>query len=101
MDKKTYYISIQASSILENQGDAAYEFEVEATEQQISRLQELFDGKEEADNYAFGRSAVPWVEYHNDRPNDVYDFYLKEVYGFIHSIGTIETKEHIESMNIL
>lgn len=101
MDKKTYYISVQAGSILENKGDAVFEFEIQATEEEISRLQELFDGKEEADNYAYGRSYVPWMEYHNDRPNDVYDFYLKEVYGLIHSLGTSDTKRHIESMNVL
>lgn len=101
MPKKRYYVSVQSDAILENQGDAAYEFEIDADEEEISRLQELFDGKQQADNYAFGRAHIPFLEYHHDRENDVHDFYLKEVYGLIHELGTPETKRHIESMGVL
>jgi hypothetical protein len=101
VDKKTYYVSVQAGSILENQGDAAYEFEIQATEKEISQLQELFDGKDEADNDAWGRTPIPILQYHHDRPNDVYDYYLKEVFSFIHDLGTPETQKFIETMNVL
>lgn len=99
--KKTYYISVQADSILLNKGDAAFEFEIEATEKEVVELQELFDGKEQSDNYAFGRAHVPWKPYHEDESNDVYDKYLLEIYRTIHRLGTPETKRHIERMNIL
>lgn len=101
MEKKKYYISVQAGTILENEGDAAYEFVIEATERQISQLQELFDGKDTADHYAFGRAHIPFREYHNDLPNDAYDYYLKQVYGMLYECGTPETKQHIADMHIL
>jgi len=101
MAKKRYYVSVQSDAILENKGDAAFEFEIDADEEEISRLQELMDGRNEADNYAFIRAHVPFLEYHRDRPNDVHDFYLKEIYGMLHRLGTPETKRHIESMGVL
>ena len=100
-DKRTYYISVQSDSILKNKEDAAFEFEIQATEQQISRLQELFDSKSEADNYGFGRAHVPFLEYSHDKTNDAYDYYLAESYRMIHELGTPETKRMIESMNVL
>lgn len=99
--KQTYYVSVQAGSIVQNEHDTSFEFEIQATEKEISKLQELFDGKEEADDYAYFRAHVPWQEYHEDKPNDAYDYYLTEVYRMIHELGTPDTKRHIESMNVL
>ena len=100
-ERKTYYISVQANSITQQIGDTSFEFEIQATEKEISQLQELFDGKEEADDYAFFRAQVPWVVYHNDKPNDAYDYYLTQAYRMIHTLGTPETRHQIESMNVL
>ena len=99
--KRTYYISVQAGSITKHIGDTSFEFEVMATEKEISELQELFDGREESDDYAFIRTHVPFDEYHNDKPNDAYDYFLTNVYRKIHAMGTPKTKAFIESMHVL
>lgn len=100
-EKRTYYVSVQAGSIVPNEGDTGFEFVIEATPKEISELYELFDGKEEADNAAFLRSHVPFLEYQHDKPNDVHDWHLAEVYRKLHELGTPETKRHIESMGVL
>jgi hypothetical protein len=101
MEKKRYYIAVGPGEIMENQGDASYEFEIEATEEEIDRLQELFEDKDNADQSSYVRSHIPFREYHNDEPNDIHDYYLHEVYQMIHNLGTQQTREHIEHMNVL
>jgi len=99
--KKHFYVSVHGDSILPNEGDAAYGFEIEATEEQVDELQRLFNGRQNADDQAFFRAHVPFLEYHHDQANDRYDDYLTDVYRMIHDLGTPETKSHIESMHIL
>jgi hypothetical protein len=99
--KKTYYVSVQAQTVFENQGDSAYEFEIQADEQQISRLVELFENQLENEQDTAQRAIVPGMPYHRDVENDRYDATLKEIYKAIYSMGTEETRKHIQSMGIL
>lgn len=99
--KNTYYVSVQAGSIVPNERDSEFEFEIEATPEQVRELQQRFDGREEADNAAFFRAHVPFLEYRHDAPNDEADRHLTDVYRMIHRLGTPETKRHIESMGVL
>jgi hypothetical protein len=100
-DKKTYYVSVQAESIMENQGDAAYEFVIVADDREIGELQELFDALEDADQMTAIRAHIPYVQYHDDPENDDYDAQLTAVYRKLYELGTPETKRHIESMGVL
>lgn len=101
MEKKTYYVSVQASSVLPEQGDAAYEFEIEATEEEVSVLEEVFDDKYFSENDTIRRAMTPWKLYHKDEENDQYDGHLKDAYQIIHRLGTPETRSFIEQMGIL
>jgi len=100
-DKRTYYVSVQSETVMEQQGDAAYEFEIQATEREVGQLQEMFESLEDTDDIASVRAHIPYVQYHNDEVNDSYDEQLKAIYRKIHELGTPETKAHIESMGIL
>ncbi|MEB3100593.1 hypothetical protein [Ferviditalea candida] len=101
MEKKKYYISVQSGSILEDQGAAAYELEIEATEAEAAKLQELFDARMTEEDATFVRNHIPAIPYHNDKENDAYDYYLKEIYQMIYNLGTEETRKHIESIGVL
>lgn len=101
MDKRKYYVSIQAATILENQGDAAYEFEIEATPKEAAKLGELMEIQKDYDFETFFRTPVPGIPYHHDEANDGYDAATKHVFAKIHELGTVETKQHIEQMGIL
>ncbi|MFC5528190.1 hypothetical protein [Cohnella yongneupensis] len=100
MDKKNYYVSVHSKSIMYHQGDAAYEFEIVASEEDADKLKNLFEDLEQSDESAFFRAHHPGIPYHHDEENDRYDSVLKEIYGLIHDLGTDQTKSHIESMNL-
>ncbi|MCP1310417.1 hypothetical protein [Paenibacillus tyrfis] len=101
MDKRNYYVSVQSKTIMQHQGDAAYELEIEATPEEIIKLKELFEDMEYAEEQTFPRTLVPGIPYHHDEENDVYDIYLKNVYQTLYSLGTDETKKHVQTMNVL
>lgn len=98
MEKKTYYVSVQAGSVLENEGDAAYEFEIVASEQEVEALMEQFGTLSDADNATAFRAHLPGVPYHQDAELDGYDTALTEVYRTLYELGTEETKQTIADM---
>lgn len=100
-EKKTYYVSVQAGTMLEDKGAAAFEFEIRATEKELDKLRLVFEEMEDAASDTFFRSGIPGVPYHHDQENDVYDDAMVRVYRMIHELGTPETKKHIEEMGIL
>jgi hypothetical protein len=83
-----------------NQGDAAYEFEIDATEEEVEKLTLLFNEWAAADERTFIRNHIPGIPYHHDSENDWYDSLLKEIYSTIYQLGTDRTKHHISSMNL-
>jgi hypothetical protein len=101
MDRKRYYISVQSKTIMENQGDAAYELEIEATPEEIEQLKEMFEDEEDFELETFFRAHYLAVPYHLDASNDLYDQSLRAIYEKLHALGTEETKKHIESMHVL
>ncbi|MGG4147298.1 hypothetical protein ABEW34_29700 [Paenibacillus algorifonticola] len=100
MEKQKYYVSVQSKTIMTTQGDASYEFEIEATLKELQELLYLFDQMEDFDNESMLRNSIPGIPYHHDLENDGYDYYLREIYNTIRHLGTVETKEHIQSMNL-
>lgn len=100
MGKSTYYVSVQAKTINSSRGDAAYEFEIEADEERLVQLQELFDAMDEFDQAGYWRAHQPFLEYSHDPENDGYDYFLKEIYRRLSDWGTEETKRHIATMDV-
>jgi hypothetical protein len=100
-EKRTYYISIGHGEILQTSMDSPWDFKIEATDQEITQLRELFDSNYSTDIQAFYRSHVPYIQYHYDKENDAYDKNLKRIYEMIYKLGDEEAKNHIESMGIL
>ncbi|MDG0791565.1 hypothetical protein OMP38_12285 [Cohnella ginsengisoli] len=97
MEKKKYYVSMQSRSIFNEQGQAPYELEIEATDFEITNLRQLFNDWEEADQATFFRTVTPGLPYHHDPQNDRYDQLLKECYTLIYEWGTEDTKHHLNS----
>ncbi|MET3290229.1 UNVERIFIED_CONTAM: hypothetical protein ABID98_002799 [Brevibacillus sp. OAP136] len=101
MTKKRYYVSVQAGTIMENQGDAAYELEIDANDFELKLLHDLFQQMHTADYHSFWRAHVVAVPYHFDEENDTYDKLLQQVYTLLYQNGTPETQRHIATMNII
>jgi hypothetical protein len=99
--KKTYYIDLGTGSISQNATSSTWSYKIEANDEEITQLRELFDQNYSTEWQNFFRAHVPYVQYHYDRENDAYDNTIQQVYGMIYKLGDQEAKSHIESMNIL
>ncbi|MBD8007366.1 hydrolase [Bacillus sp. Sa1BUA2] len=99
--KKTYYISVGAGEILSVPNASPWEFKIEANDDEITRLREIFDSNQDNSIDDFLRAHVPFVEYSHDPTNDQHDQNLYRVYNMIYELGDQEAKQHIESMGIL
>ncbi|MDF2671576.1 MAG: hypothetical protein K0R67_3882, partial [Paenibacillus sp.] len=85
MDKKTYYISVQAGNILEDPEAAAFEFEIVASDIQVAQLQDMMDEWSQADSH----SVSSMFGYMSDKKPaearvEEYDEGLSRIYRFIH-----------------
>jgi hypothetical protein len=101
MNKNTYYVNVSAGEIYRDKTVDEWEYEIQATENEIAGLRSLFDRANSISNDSFGRSLLPFVPYHKDTVNDQYDDTLSSIYQMIHDLGDDDAKEHIESMGIL
>jgi hypothetical protein len=99
--KKTYYIDVGTGHISQNATSSTWSYKIQANDEEIIRLRELFDQNYSTEWQNFFRAHVPYVQYHYDRHNDAYDKTIQQVYGMIYNLGDEEAKNHIESMNIL
>lgn len=101
MNKKTYYVTVGSGEIVQDPTVTSFEFEIEATDDELNKLQELFEDTAEAELSTARRAMTPYVEYSFDKENDLYDFKLREIYQMLHALGSQRTREHIESMHVL
>ncbi|WP_410771886.1 hypothetical protein [Fontibacillus sp. BL9] len=95
MEKKTYYVSLQGRSLLEEQGAAGYEWVIRATPEEadmISHMLEQIDEKEVSSFFAF---TYPWPDSPEEDVNAGYQSNLDELYRHIYSLGTEETREQL------
>ncbi|GIN88190.1 hypothetical protein J6TS2_45760 [Heyndrickxia sporothermodurans] len=99
--KKTYYIDIGSGEISRSSTDSPWNFTIEATDDEITKLRQIFDANYDVEWAGFLRAHIPIVEYHHDRPNDDYDKHMLEVYRMIYELGDKEAKEHIDKIGIL
>lgn len=105
MDKKKYYVSIHSGpdtgEIRNYKGDSTFDFEIEATDAEVERIQELFEETQDAAHDSFATVHFPFTPNHEDKANSEYDHALFEIYRMLHDLGNDETRKHIESMGIL
>lgn len=99
--KKTYFIDVGTGEISQSATSSTWSYRIQATDDEIIELRELFDQNYSTEWQSFFRAHIPFVEYHYDRENDAYDSTIQKVYSRIHQLGDAEAKKHIESMGIL
>lgn len=100
-ERKTYYVSVQAGSVLEDPEAAAFELEISANEEELNRLQELFEelsSEDEAEMAHF--TSHPYGTTPVERINSAYDGFIEGIYKLLYELGTPETKRHIASMGL-
>ncbi|MBP3039774.1 hydrolase [Bacillaceae bacterium Marseille-Q3522] len=99
--KRTYYISLASGEISTSGTDSDWNMKIEATDEEIKQLRQLFEDNLQAEMGSFVRAHVPYIQYHYDRENDAYDKGMKNIYRLLYELGDEETKRHIESIGIL
>jgi rubrerythrin len=101
MARKTYYVTVQYGEIMDDPTAFNYDFVIEANEEELDQLEELFEDASTAEQETiFHTIPLSTSTYYNNE-NDTYDLGLREVYRKLHELGTPETKQHLEKMNIL
>ncbi|WP_308634799.1 hypothetical protein [Paenibacillus silvisoli] len=102
--RKPYYVSVQAGSILEDPEATAYELAITANEEELNRLQELFEEyatMDEASMLHFGKNPFGAAVTDNDAQlNAGTDGILLDIYRLLYELGTPETKNHISTMGL-
>jgi hypothetical protein len=104
MDKNKYWVSVGDQEIMPEGETVNHEFEIEATDQEITELRGQLDDLVKADTELLTRAATPYEplrEPNQEVKNISYDDQLKTVYRLIHQLGVPETKTHIEEMHVI
>jgi hypothetical protein len=99
--KKTYYVSVGSGEISQVKTASPWDYQIEATDDEIIMLREYFDSNYSAEWQGFFRAHVPYIQYHYDRHNDAIDENLFNIYQMIYELGNDETKNQIQSAGIL
>jgi rubrerythrin len=100
LDKKSYFVRVAAGEIMDDPTAFDYEFEIKADSDDIDKLQELFEDTAEAETHNAHASVIPYASKIDEEENRLYDDNLKQIYRMLHTLGTPETRKHIETMHI-
>ncbi|WP_245833114.1 hydrolase [Oceanobacillus timonensis] len=101
LDKQKYFISVGQGEISRIPYQGNDDFVIYATAEEILMLRRKFEGLHEASFDSYKRTHIPFVPYHLDTANDVYDDTMAGVYQTLYDLGDENTKDHIRTMGIL
>lgn len=101
MERKTYYISLAEGSISQVSTASSWDYQIQATDDEITQLREIFDQNYSSDWQGFWRAHIPFVQYHYDRENDAYDNGLQQAFKMIYELGDEATKSHIKDQGLM
>ncbi|MGG6311801.1 hypothetical protein [Paenibacillus macerans] len=96
MEKRTYYVSVQGRSLLDDPGAAAYEWAVEATREEADTLSHLLEQLGEKEESGFMAFTYPWPDTPEDDVNRSYQSHLNALYREIYRLGMAETRAQME-----
>lgn len=100
-ERKPYYVAVGAGQILEDPTAAPYELEINANEEELNRLQELFEELASWDEAQVSHFAWnPFGSASVERINLGYDQLITRIYKLMHELGSEQTKAHIASMKL-
>lgn len=101
MEKKTYYVDMQSREISQIKYHNNHHYQIRATKDEVEQLRRILNKVYEADRGAYWRSHFPFVPYHRDIENDLYDQAFTEALQLIYKLGDDDTREYIETSGVL
>ncbi|MEH7238917.1 hydrolase [Bacillus sp. JJ1562] len=99
--RKNYYVSVGSGEISQVKSGSTWEYKIEATDEEVRQLRNLFEANYSNEVENFLRAHVPFVEYHYDSSNDKYDSNMLKIYQIINQLGDQEARDFIQSEGIL
>lgn len=99
--KKTFYVSVQGRSVLEDQEAAAYEWVIEATPEEAEELRRKLSSSAEADEDGFMDFVFPWPDTPEDGVHARYSERINRVFQEIYRLGTSDTRSQMEISNLI
>jgi hypothetical protein len=106
-EKRPYYVSVGSQTMMTNEDDSSFEFEILATPVEALELMDLFARTENQDENLISRASTPYESFAEtpyggqDSKNEPYEENLMDIYRAIYRLGVPETKKHIEEMQVL
>jgi hypothetical protein len=100
MDKERYYVSVSAHTI-SREPAMTDQLTVMATERECEYLQSLLQQEELTDDQTSLRAMIPYKSADHDPSTQKYNAKMLDIYRYIYKIGTVETRRHIEYMDII
>ncbi|PTM57917.1 hypothetical protein [Desmospora activa] len=102
--RNRYYVSIHSGEtmgeVLQQPDDSSFQFEIEATQEELQQLNNLIGNNSVEDMETFWDSHIPFLAYNQNRENDGYDRTLQQVYQLVYQLGTPQTRKQLEAMGI-
>lgn len=99
--KKTYFITVDTEEIREvSIPDNSAEYEVNATFDEIKDVEMLLANKEKNARDAVKHLGKPFNEKGADTERSRYDVRLIKLFRKLYELGTIETKDKINSLSL-
>lgn len=91
--KTVYYVSLQGRSLLEDQQATAYEWSIEADEEEADQVRRLLERLGEQEVHSFLAFTFPWPDTPEQAVNAAYQDTVDALYKLIYRLGTPETRK--------
>ncbi|BAC13503.1 hypothetical protein ACFQ4N_11105 [Oceanobacillus iheyensis] len=100
--KQTYYVTIDTKEIRPfSVPDNAVEFEIEATNEQVLEIEEIFSRLDKESKNAINYIGLkPFDEWGVDDERDSYKKDINNLFSMIKKLGTTETQRKLSEMGI-
>ncbi|MEF2967984.1 hypothetical protein V3851_19310 [Paenibacillus sp. M1] len=95
MEKKTYYVSLQGRSLLEEQGASGYEWTIRATPEEADTISHMLEQIDEKEVSGFLAYTWPWPDSPEGDVNASYQSNIDQLYREIYRLGTEETRSQL------
>ncbi|OYD08623.1 hypothetical protein CHM34_07125 [Paludifilum halophilum] len=87
--------------ILQEKGTSPYGFQIEATDEEVRKLNRLLANNSTEDMETFWDAHTPFLQYNQNRENDGYDRTMQQIYRQIYRLGTPETRHQMEELGLI
>ncbi|MNI71359.1 hypothetical protein D3C76_23020 [compost metagenome] len=98
MEKKTYYVSVQGRSLLDQPGETSYEWVIHATKSEADTISHMLEQIGEREESEFLAYTYPWPDTPEEWVNANYSSLMDELYHELYRLGSEETRQQLRAI---